>query len=347
MKGIMHCLLLGNGINRAALQKDWTQILRELASQFDAEELTVNIDKKPLSMFIEELCARSDRQFRSTEHTIKVAFAEVLEQISPIAAHERICGLFKVILTTNYDFTAEEALVGPLHQSAFLAPETKYSLFRRHRAADVDVWHIHGDVARPSSMVLGFDHYAGTLQKIRNYATDGIEVKKARHRVSSPVKNGVLDFTTNRPIYSWVDYFLRDHIHIVGLGMDFTEIDLWWLLLHKRRRLHQTGKVFFYHLSEGAPPAETPVTSVLRSLNVEIVVVSAPTWTDCYLKVAEEIEARIAKYPLHFSIPPRKAFTPFDPPPSQKPIPGLGPLQGKLKLSRPHKRSVRKAEHPE
>lgn len=39
MKEIMHCLLLGNGINRAALQKDWTQILRELAQQFNAEDL--------------------------------------------------------------------------------------------------------------------------------------------------------------------------------------------------------------------------------------------------------------------------------------------------------------------
>ena len=112
-KGIMHCLLLGNGINRAALQKDWTQILRELAQQFNAEDLTLHLDKKPLSMFIEELCARSSGLFRDTEYTIKVAFAELLEQISPIEAHERICSLFKVILTTNYDFTIEETLAGP------------------------------------------------------------------------------------------------------------------------------------------------------------------------------------------------------------------------------------------
>lgn len=301
----MHCLLLGNGINRAALQKDWTQILRELARQFNAEDLTLHLDKKPLSMFIEELCARSDGLFRDTEHTVKAAFAALLEQISPVEAHERICSLFKVIMTTNYDFTIEEALAGPLHHSAFLAPESRYSLFRRHRAAGVDVWHVHGDVGRPTSMVLGFDHYAGSLQKIRNYLTDGIEVKKARHKVSSPVKNGIFDFTASREIYSWVDYFLRDHIHIVGLGMDFTEIDLWWLLLHKRRRLHQTGKVFFYHLEAGNQPAETPITSLLRSFNVEIIPVSAPTWTECYLAVADEIERRIAQHPLHLPIPLR------------------------------------------
>jgi len=329
----MHCLLLGNGINRAALQKDWTQILRELARQFNAEDLTLHLDKKPLSMFIEELCARSDGHFASTEHSVKVAFAGLLEQISPIAAHERVCSLFKVIMTTNYDFTIEESLAGPFYQSAFLAPESRYSLFRRHTAAGVDVWHVHGDVARPSSMVLGFDHYAGTLQKIRNYVTDGIDVKKARFKVSSPVKAGVLDFTTDRAIYSWVDYFLRDHIHIVGLGMDFTEIDLWWLLLHKRRRLHQTGRVFFYHLAAGEGPSETPVTSLLRSLNVEIVSIAESTWTECYLRTAEEIEKRIASFPSLFPIPERETYTAEVTRTPRSPQPKTESRQGKLKFS--------------
>lgn len=335
----MHCLLLGNGINRAALQKDWTQILRELSRQFNAEDLTLHLDKKPLSMFIEELCARSEGVFASTEHSIKVAFAGLLEQISPIPAHERICSLFNVIMTTNYDFTIEEALAGPLYQSTFLAPESKYSLFRRHTAAGVDIWHVHGDVARPSSMVLGFDHYAGTLQKIRNYVTDGIDVKKARFKVSSPVKNGILDFTTHRTIYSWVDYFLRDHIHIVGLGMDFTEIDLWWLLLHKRRRRHQTGRVFFYHLSAGNHPSETPVTSLLRSLNVEIVPITESTWTACYLRTAEEIEKRIASYPTHFPIPERESFKSQALRDSHRPPPDTIAKQRKIRFPKPGKSS--------
>ncbi|MCK9738067.1 SIR2 family protein [Pseudomonas syringae] len=329
----MHCLLLGNGINRAALQKDWKQILHELARQFKAEDLLHH--EKPLSMFIEELSARSEGLFRDSEHTIKTAFAGLLEQISPIEPHERICGLFKVILTTNYDFTVEEALAGPLHQPAFLAPESRYSLFRRHQAAGVDVWHIHGDVARPTSMVLGFDHYAGTLQKIRNYVTAGIDVKKVSYKVSSPVKNGILDFTRDRAVYSWVDYFLRDHIHIVGLGMDFTEIDLWWLLLHKRRRIHQTGKVFFYHLAAAAEPVETPVTSLLRSLNVEVVSVTAPTWTECYLRAAEAIEMRIASLPAHFPTPTRDNHIYDAPSPAKKDE----TKQGKFKFSRPRKPS--------
>ncbi|AOE70914.1 hypothetical protein A7317_29065 [Pseudomonas fluorescens] len=292
----MHSLLLGNGVNRAALQKDWTQILRELATQFEVAELIDYLDDKPLSMFIEELCARSPGVFRETEHAVKVAFAKLLEQISPIEAHRRICEQFKVILTTNYDFTIEEAFTGPLHAPAFLSPESRYSLFRRYKAGEREVWHIHGDSDRPSSMVLGYDQYAGSLQKIRNYVTEGVEIKKLGYRLSSPVKNGDLDFTSNKSVYSWVDHFLRDHLHIVGLGMDFTEIDLWWLLLHKRRRLNQTGKVFYYQAGL-APSKNTAATSLMKSLNVEIVHVVADSWTECYLHIADEIGRRVNAHP--------------------------------------------------
>ncbi|MGF7116483.1 hypothetical protein QF017_006008 [Pseudomonas laurylsulfatiphila] len=298
----MHSLLLGNGINRAALQKDWTQILRELASQFDADDLPLHLGTKPLSMYIEEICARSSGVFRNTEHLVKVAFAKLLEQITPIEAHRRICDSFEVILTTNYDFTIEEAFVGPLYRPAFLYPESRYSLFRRYQAGTKQVWHVHGDAARPSSMVLGYDQYAGSLQKIRNYVTEGVELNKLGHRLSSPVKNGNLEFTTNRTVYSWVDHFLRDHLHIVGLGMDFTEIDLWWLLLHKRRRANQTGKVFYYQATL-AFDRDTPVTSLMKSLNVEVVPVVADSYVECYLRIADEIEHRIKAYPELMPIP--------------------------------------------
>lgn len=300
----MHTLLLGNGVNRAALQKDWTQLLHELAAQFKADELINHLSDKPLSMFIEELCARSAGVFRQNEYAVKVAFAKLLEQITPIEAHQRICEPFEVILTTNYDFTIEEALVGPLYNSAFIFPESRYSLFRRYQAGTKQVWHVHGDSHRPDSMVLGYDQYAGSLQKIRNYVTEGVDIKKLGYRMSSPVKKGILDFTSNRQTYSWVDHFLRDHLHIVGLGMGFTEIDLWWLLLHKRRRLHQTGKVFYYQAGI-TPYEETPVTSLMKSLNVEVVPVVETSYVNCYLRIADEITLRIKANPELMPIPAR------------------------------------------
>lgn len=310
----MHSLLLGNGINRVALQKEWLLILRELAHEFGADDLAQHLEGKPLSMFIEELSARSTGRFRDAENSVKRAFAQLLNQIDPIEAHRRICDPFRVIMTTNYDFTLEEALVGPLHSPAFLAPESRYSLFRRYQAGSKEVWHLHGDAARPASMVLGFDQYAGSLQKIRNYVMTGIEVSSLPYRLSSPVKSGILDFHVTRPVYSWVDHFLRDHVHIVGLGMDFTEIDLWWLLVHKRRRDHRSGLVFYYYIVLDGHAADTPVTSLLRSLGVEVVPVLERTYEKGYLKAADLIEERVARYPDLLPKPERSVEESYTPP---------------------------------
>lgn len=326
----MHSLLLGNGINRVALQKDWLLILKELAQEFSADDLIQHLEGKPLSMFIEELSARSSGRFLDAENRVKRAFAKLLKQIDPIEAHRRVCEPFRVIMTTNYDFTIEEALVGPLHSPAFLSPETRYSLFRRYKAGSKEVWHVHGDVARPSSMVLGFDQYAGSLQKIRNYVMTGIDVSTLPYRLSSAVKSGHPDFHLTRHVYSWVDHFLRDHIHIVGLGMDFTEIDLWWLLVHKRRRDHRSGMVFFYHIGLKGQAADTPVTSLLRSLGVEVVPILGSTYKQGYLKAADLIEEHIAQYPELLPITSRHAEeAAYTPPP--RPM-RSGPQQARLRF---------------
>ncbi|KIC84482.1 hypothetical protein RR51_00920 [Pseudomonas sp. C5pp] len=95
-----------------------------------------------------------------------------------------------------------KTFAGPLYNLAFLYPESRYSLFRRYQAGTKDVWHVHGDSAKPSSMVLGYDQYAGSLQKIRNYVTEGVKIKALDYRLSSAVKNGVIEFERNRSVYS-------------------------------------------------------------------------------------------------------------------------------------------------
>ena len=44
---------------------------------------------------------------------------------------------------------------------------------------------------------------------------------------------------------SWLDYFMLGDVHIVGLGMALSEMDLWWLVNCKKR--HFPGrKVILY-----------------------------------------------------------------------------------------------------
>jgi hypothetical protein len=85
----------------------------------------------------------------------------------------------------------------------------------------------------------------------------------------------------------------------VGLGLDFTEIDLWWLLLHKRRRAIQSGHTFYYNVRVPAHghQAEAPQLSVLRSLGMTVVTVEADTYAAGYDHVLHELSLNITQNP--------------------------------------------------
>lgn len=52
-------------------------------------------------------------------------------------------------------------------------------------------------------------------------------------------------------IYSWADVFFMTDLHIIGFGLDFAELDIWWLL-NRRIRLNKDydnpvkNKIYYY-----------------------------------------------------------------------------------------------------
>lgn len=83
---------------------------------------------------------------------------------------------------------------------------------------------------------------------MRNYLTGGRENNGGHF---SPFKTGINNFESESEIYSWLDIFLRDDVHIVGLGLDYNEIDLWWLLSYKARLKQKNslkiGETHYHH----------------------------------------------------------------------------------------------------
>lgn len=152
---------------------------------------------------------------------------------------------FDAVLTTNYSYEAEAELYrsypglsrrGKLNYAKTTqeAPDRKYLLhsFNRLKPDAPDIWHIHGELRCPSSIVLSHDEYARLIHEI-------IEHNKARaddyQRHASDLK-----------FQSWVDYFLVGDVYVLGLTMDFSEFDLWWLLGRRLREKSGCGKCVFY-----------------------------------------------------------------------------------------------------
>jgi len=53
---------------------------------------------------------------------------------------------------------------------------------------------------------------------------------------------------------SWVNLLTGTNVHIVGFGLAFEEIDLWYLLTRRKRKINQgepiDNHIFFYQISE-------------------------------------------------------------------------------------------------
>ena len=267
-------LLLGNGVNR--LMRDapsWRNVIIDLAQFVDKKNaIAQHLDRKPFTLIFEEIFLRSARASGVSELELKKRAAELIDQIQFNQFHADFMRAgCRHVITTNYDYNFENSITNASIDTS-LSPERKYSLFRRRTAEGVNVWHIHGESGAPNSLLLGHEHYSGTLQKMRAYLTSGRSRGKTNR---SPFRAGNLDFDLEHDgVYSWADVFLRDDIHIAGYSLDFSEIDLWWLIIYKERlrlRGEPTGKTFAYQLMSRPRSIEGAKVALLSSFGVEVV----------------------------------------------------------------------------
>lgn len=167
----------------------------------------------------------------------------------------------KNILTTNYDTRLESIMSD---DNGFIErrqsneeknqTETIYSIrrkkvFENEEGKAINIWKIHGDVDSIKSVMLGYDQYCGAVAKMNEYI-------KGQYRSSSGINCLVhmKDKITNSSYsdISWLDLFFGTNVYIAGLGMDFAEIDLWWLL-NKRARFMKdktisvTNNIFYLY----------------------------------------------------------------------------------------------------
>ncbi|WP_447825878.1 SIR2 family protein [Aeromonas salmonicida] len=172
-------------------------------------------------------------------------------------------------LTTNYDYAFEKALRTPPEH---LSTEDIYSLRRKRKYSTQEgvkyLWNIHGEIDHPKSIMLGLDHYCGSVSKIESYVKGTYKhtIDGEVHNVSSMVMKLK---SSNFCLTSWVDLFFSSNVHIIGLSLDYSETDLWWLL-NKRARLSADGlvknKIYFY-----TQKFEQQKADLLKSFNVTVV----------------------------------------------------------------------------
>jgi SIR2-like domain len=260
-------LLVGNGPNYFSRGFSWQYAIRVAAQRAGLSNQVEKLIDEPLPLVYETIAS----QYPHDEGETKRQLAEQLSVLQHDKIHEDLMSLgWPTVLTTNYD-NALEAASGESFHSANLDSESTYSVFRRRCSKSHSVWHIHGEISGPRTMLLGFHQYAGYLQKLRQYLTT--------KNNGSPFTFASDTWKTDDDRHSWADIFLRNNVHIVGFGFDYAETVLWWLLSYKQRlsRVKEvtTGTTTYYQMGKVKKPDRR--LELMMAFGVKVISISTST----------------------------------------------------------------------
>lgn len=288
-------LLVGNGINNVSNRIAWRQLIEGLIIHIGAEG-QIEIRNKPFPLLYDEIFIEAIKFKKYKEEDIKEFIAKDVSELKKSKIHKEIIKLdFHDILTTNYDYNLEKEkiqdITNPKNEGIVI--EKTYNLFRHNKIGNTNIWHIHGECSLPSSITLGYDHYCGYLQYIRNYVVTGTG-SSYRSITFKPLKEkfkkGDMKF------HSWVDFFFKKDIHILGFTFDFVEMHLWWILTYRARMRYEKkisfgNKIRYYYPDREVSKIQNKL-DLLKSNGVIpfAIELNKGNWTQYYLDALEEIK---------------------------------------------------------
>lgn len=243
-------LLLGNGINIGYAKNSfsWKQLLDKVTIVADRPEYNNVSVPLPLDIII-----RTNDNVEKQMKTIHKEMYGNVDNDDYMNMLKNILGMrFDHILTTNYSYEIESACIDvptisdkmltkhQKHSRSVERAEPKYLLHTyydfTYNGHTNNIWHIHGEARKYQSMVIGHYYYGKLLSKY-------IEIldKQANLYVNCFNKN------KNPTIDSWLDAFILGDVYVLGQGLDFSEMDLWWLINRKKReKAKEKGSLYFY-----------------------------------------------------------------------------------------------------
>lgn len=255
-------LLFGNGFNMLNTddhQYSWEKLLIQLGHVKEHKDCQIKTceckpndkqtdncscfhkveDSLPYTMIYENLFLMKKEL---SEEKLKETIANTLRPISSNEFYiEAINSEFDHYITTNYDHAFQQAIQKMDHYiSEDIDNSEKLYSIRRYNQYTVNqktikLWQMHGTIDNPKSIQLGLDHYAGAIGKIDAYIKGNYNHQyKGENRKILSIEEKLTQNITDENI-SWIDLFFNSNIHIIGLGLDYSEYDLWWIL-NKRAR---------------------------------------------------------------------------------------------------------------
>ena len=311
----MNTILFGNGFNRLNNVDSWENLVHVIDDSNDNCKVpnTLQYEGKVLSVPFEIyanlrssdglLLVSSDNKILTarakSEIVIKQAIANQMQTYtSNDLFGNLLCLNVEHFLTTNYDNVADNVFLNMDFNEEKSERDKSESSFSIHRKKCYTknhekkyLWKIHGELSNLKSIMLGYNHYCNYVGQIKTYITGNYNYAKNLGKVPIPKIEDRLPITSNN-IVSWIDLFFCSDIFIVGLGLYYDEIDLWWLLTLRKRFKQKLGRSFVHNkiIFYGEP--YPGMKSMLEHLDVEVVSSAKRKYENKYQEYIDDIKRR-------------------------------------------------------
>ncbi len=286
-------LLIGNGLNLTlGNTMSWSKLMTTLGSTLS------DGSNVPYSLVFEEIASTKScsigRRNSDAYLDLKGDLAQAIAELSmkPGEVHYAFRDLpMTHFVTTNYDSTFEKMYtdIEPIVKNA---GSSRNILGPISRTNSVDFYHAHGIAKWHHTMCLGHEHYVTLISKIRSrlYSSAGDDDETILTRLITG---------QDESLCIWPEYLFTNDVAIVGLGLDYCEIDFWWLLSLRARcfapcnGLASYGNIITFYEpvigNKGISPSKEHKLSVLKALHIDVVPVTANDYSSAYLTIADRI----------------------------------------------------------
>ena len=221
-------LLIGNGLNQCLKGGlPWGDLLQQIARNYGVAYRS----DIPMPLEFERLInvhlQHNPSDAADIYNRVKQDVANLVKTaVFPEEAIHRELRNLKIdsLITTNYDLFLE--YVWDDHFIPFINKSTKYLRNSVGKINGIDFFHAHGCVTVPSTICLGYEHYMGTIERIRN------DINRTKDTVGcmniAAILKGIME-----PSNTWAEKIYTTNVHIIGFGLYECEADFWWLLTHR------------------------------------------------------------------------------------------------------------------
>ncbi len=311
----MNTILYGNGFNRLNDVDSWENLVHVIDDsndnyrvpntlQYEGKVLSVPFETKAMLRTSDgKILTTSDHKILTVrERSETIIKKEIANQMKAYKSNDLFDKLLQLnidhYITTNYDYVADDSLLRMNYTENLLERDKSESLFSIHRkksyVKDDDkkyLWKIHGELSNIGSIMLGYYHYCSYIGQIKKYLMGEYEFAKRKEMGIIPQIEDRLPITPNN-ILSWIDLFFMSNLYIIGLGLNYEEMDLWWILTIRKRLVQKLGKNIINNNIVYYGELELGRKSMFEHLDVEVVSSKKRTYENKYQEYINDIKKR-------------------------------------------------------